>query len=92
MITKFKHKGLKNLYYKGDASKVIASHKGRLLRQLDQLEASVQPNDMNLPGWGYHKLTGDRKDTYSVSVSGNWRLTFRFEGRDATDVDYEDYH
>jgi len=47
---------------------------------------------MNLPGYDFHGLRGERKGTYTVSVSGNWRITFRFEDRDAVDVNLEDYH
>lgn len=59
---------------------------------LARLNASVNPQDMNLPGLYLHELTGNRKGTWSVRVSGNWRITFRFEGPDAYDVDLEDYH
>ncbi len=59
---------------------------------LDRLDAGTKPEDMNLPGYRFHRLKGKRHDTYSVSVSGNWRLTFCFEGNDATYVDLEDYH
>jgi Plasmid maintenance system killer protein len=59
---------------------------------LDRLEASTRPEDMDLPGFGFHKLTGNRKGTCSVSVSGNWRITFEFEDGDATSVNLEDYH
>jgi proteic killer suppression protein len=58
---------------------------------LDRLEAATKPEDMNLPGYKFHGLKGDRRGTYAVSVTGN-RLTFRFEGDDATDVNLEDYH
>ncbi len=61
-------------------------------RQLDRLDAATKPEDMDLPGYRFHPLKGDRKGVYAVSVSGNWRLTFRFAGEDATDVDLEDYH
>lgn len=54
--------------------------------------ASAFGKDMDLPGLHLHELKGDRKGTWAVSVSGNWRVTFRFEGKDATEVDYEDYH
>lgn len=47
---------------------------------------------MNLPGYRFHRLTGERKGTFAVSVTGNWRITFRFDGEDAVDVDLEDYH
>lgn len=59
---------------------------------LDRLDAAIRPEDMNLPGYRFHGLKGDRKGTYAVSVSGNWRITFRFEKGDAVDVDLEDYH
>ena len=50
------------------------------------------PGDMNVPGWRLHRLSGDRAGFYAVSVSGNWRLIFRFDGQDAVDVEYLDYH
>jgi len=56
------------------------------------LDAAAKPEDMNIPGFRFHRLTGDRKDTYTVSVTGNWRITFRFDGENAVDVDLEDYH
>ena len=59
---------------------------------LDRLDTATKPEDMNIPGYRFHRLTGDRKDMYSVSVTGNWRITFRFDGEDAIDVDLEDYH
>jgi proteic killer suppression protein len=59
---------------------------------LDRLDSATHPQDMNLPGYRFHELTGQRKGTYSVLVSGNWRLTFRFQGEDAIDVLIEDYH
>jgi len=59
---------------------------------LDRLEASKQPQDMNLPGYRWHPLKGDRKGTYAVAVSGNWRITYRWDGEDAVHVDLEDYH
>ena len=59
---------------------------------LDRLEAAHRPRDMDLPGFRLHGLKGQRKGVYAVSVSGNWRLMFRFDGEDAVDVDLEDYH
>jgi proteic killer suppression protein len=59
---------------------------------LDRLDAAKAAQDMNLHGFGFHPLKGDRKGTYAVKVSGNLRMTFRFEGEDALDVDLEDYH
>ena len=59
---------------------------------LGRLSAATAPQDMALPGLSLHELVGDRKGTWAVSVSGNWRVTFRFVGKDADAVDYEDYH
>jgi proteic killer suppression protein len=59
---------------------------------LDRLDASVVPEDMDLPGFKFHELKGKRKGIYAVSVSGNWRITFKFDGEGAFDVDLEDYH
>ena len=92
MIKSFKHKGLKNFFYHDDRSRINPQHAAKLGRILDRLDASVKPQDMNLPGYKLHELTGKQKGTWAVSVSGNWRVTFRFEGNDALDVDYCDYH
>ena len=59
---------------------------------LDRLDASKQPDDMNLPGYKFHQLKGSRKYEFAVSVTGNWRIAFEFEGDDATNVNLEDYH
>jgi toxin HigB-1 len=59
---------------------------------LDRLDTVVRPEDMNIPGFKFHRLWGDRKGTYAVTVTGNWRITFGFHGKDAIDVDLEDYH
>jgi proteic killer suppression protein len=59
---------------------------------LGRLNVSITPKDMNLPGLDLHPLTGDRKGTWAVKVSGNWRITFAFVGKEADAVDYEDYH
>ena len=59
---------------------------------MDRLDAVARPEDMALPGYAFYPLKGDRKNTYSVSVSGNWRITFKFVEGDATDVNLEDYH
>ena len=59
---------------------------------MDRLDTIARPEDMALPGYAFHPLKGDRKNTYSVSVSGNWRITFKFVEGDATGVNLEDYH
>ncbi|MFQ5738933.1 MAG: type II toxin-antitoxin system RelE/ParE family toxin [Acidobacteriota bacterium] len=92
MITGFRHKGLERLFLKGTKSGIRPHHAKRLRLVLGRLHASTGPKDMNLPGLYLHELSGDRRGTWSVRVSGNWRVTFRFKGRDVVDVDYQDYH
>ncbi len=92
MIKNFKHKGLKQLYMTGSKQGVKAEHARRLRLILARLDASSTPEDMNLPGLGLHPLKGPLRSFWSVSVSGNWRVIFRFVDGNATDLDYLDYH
>ena len=92
MIKSFKHKGLEKLFLINDQSLINAEHESKLVRILDRLDASVSPHDMKLPGYRLHKLSGKEKGYWSVWVNGNWRITFRFEGSDVVDVNYQDYH
>jgi len=92
MITDFKHKGLEKFFTKGIKSRIQAKHAERLRLILGRLSASTSPRDMNLPGLNLDELSGDWKGIWSVKVSGNWRVTFRFVGEDVTNVNYEDYH
>jgi proteic killer suppression protein len=92
VIRSFKHKGLRRFAETGDASKLSVQRADRITRMLTRLEVASSPLDMNVPGWRFHELAGDRKGDFSVTVSGNWRLTFRWSGADAVDVDLEDYH
>jgi len=92
MIKSFAHKGLRRLFETGKSRGVAAGLQKRLIRQMDVLNAALVAQDMNLPGYRFHELRGDRRGTYSVTVSGNWRLTFKFQNGDAHDVDLEDYH
>ncbi|MCD6047126.1 MAG: plasmid maintenance system killer protein [Gammaproteobacteria bacterium] len=92
MIKNFKHKGLARFFINNDKSGLNSQQCDRISRMLDRLDSATVEEDMNLPGYGFHKLTGDRKGTWSVKVSGNWRLTFKFEGGHAYDVNLEDYH
>ena len=92
MIRRFKHKGLEKFFLKGIKSGIQAKHAGRLSLILGRLHASTKPKDLDLPGLKLHELTGKRKGTWSVWVNGNWRVTFRFNDKDAEAVDYEDYH
>ena len=92
VIKSFRHKGVELFYRTGSKAKIQANHAERLRRQLFALDNARSPKDMNAPGWKLHLLHGELEDHWSVSVSGNWRLTFRFEGEDAVLVDYQDYH
>jgi proteic killer suppression protein len=92
MIRNFTHKGLERFFKKGDHRGIIAKSESRIERILDRLDAVVRPEDMNIPGYKFHGLGGNRKGTYAVAVTGNWRMTFGFDGEDAIDVDMEDYH
>lgn len=92
MILTFKHRGLERFFKKGDHRGIIAKSEVRIERILDRLDSVVRPDDMNIPGFKFHQLSGNRKGVYSVAVTGNWRITFRFDGQDAIDVDLEDYH
>ena len=92
MIKSFVHKGLKEFYETGSKKGIQPDHASKLARILDRLDASTNPQDMNLPGYRLHSLKGDKRDLWSVIVNGNWRITFYFEGQDAYLVDYIDYH
>jgi len=92
MIRTFKHKGLERFFAKSDRRGIPAQSAARIERILDRLDAGVAASDMDLPGYRFHPLKGARAGEYAVSVSGNWRLTFRFDGEDAIDVNLEDYH
>ncbi len=92
MILSFKHKGLEQFFKTGRKSGIQAKHSKRLKLILGRLNASIAPEDMNLPGLYLHQLSGVRADTWSVRVSGNWRITFKFNGEHAEIVNYEDYH
>lgn len=93
MIKTFQHKGLRTFFETGSTAGIQAIHAPRLGPMLRRLNEATSPRGMNLPGWGLHTLKGkDLKGHFAVRVSGNWRLTFRFEGTDAILVDYQDYH
>ncbi|MGQ8702285.1 type II toxin-antitoxin system RelE/ParE family toxin [Serratia marcescens] len=93
MIKSFKHKGLERFYKSGSTSGIQAAHSSRLRRQLFALSKAKKPSDMSAPGWDLHPLKGNEAGVWSVSVNGNWRMTFRFdEDGDAVLVDYRDYH
>lgn len=92
MIHNFRHKGLKRLFESGISAGINPQHVTRLRRILALLETAETLDDMDLPGLNLHELKGERKGTWSVKVSGNWRVTFKIKQGDAIDVNYEDYH
>lgn len=92
MIKTWRHKGLKLFYETGSTAKINRDHANRLHDILQVLDCAISPEQMQLPGLKLHKLTGNLKGFYAVNVSGNWRLTFTFDGVDAILVDYQDYH
>jgi proteic killer suppression protein len=92
VIRSFRHKGLERYFRKGERKGIDARHEPRIRRILDRLDASIRPEDMNLPGYKFHGLKGERKGAFAVWVSANWRITFGFDGGDAVNVNLEDYH
>ncbi|MBU6422015.1 MAG: type II toxin-antitoxin system RelE/ParE family toxin [Gammaproteobacteria bacterium] len=92
MIKNFRHKGLERFFQTDSKRGIQPQHAGKLRVQLTALEHAVRPKDLDAPGWRLHSLTGDWRGFFSITVNGNWRLVFRFEGTDAADVDYIDYH
>ena len=92
MIRSFKHKGLAKFFKSGSTAGIQAAHAKRLRLILGRLNAAANAKDMDLPGLRLHELSGNRVGIWSVTVSGNWRVTFRFEDGDAEIVNYEDYH
>ena len=92
MIQNFKHKGLELFFKTGRKSGIQAKHAKKLRLILGRLNAAISVDDMNLPGLFLHPLSGDKAEIWSVRVSGNWRVTFRFNGEHAETIDYEDYH
>ena len=92
MIKSFRHKGVEQYFKTGSKARIQAKHAERLRKQLFALDSATAPQDMNAPGWRLHRLRGELENHWAVDVSGNWRLTFAFEGEDAVLVDYKDYH
>ena len=91
MIRNFSHRGLKELFYNGKSRRIDQRLHSRIIRRLDFLNMAASPEQMNLPGFDYHKLRG-KPVRYTVHVNGPICVTFGFDGEDAIDVDLEDYH
>ena len=92
MIKSFRHKGLRKFYETGSVAGIQTDHKSRLRMILAALDTSLEIKDMDIPGFKFHPLKAKLKGRWSVSVSGNWRITFEFRDGNAYVLDYEDYH
>ena len=92
MILNYRHKGLQLFVETGSKAGIQPAHSKKLRILLTALDVAGGPADMNAPGYGLHALHGNLEGHWAVSVSGNWRLTFAFEGEHAIQVDYQDYH
>ncbi|MGQ0673412.1 MAG: type II toxin-antitoxin system RelE/ParE family toxin [Hyphomicrobium sp.] len=92
MIVSFRSRALKKLWERDDPSKLPPDRIARITILLNRLDAAANAEDMNLPGFGFHRLAGSYRGRYAVSVSANWRITFGWQDQDAVDVDFEDYH
>ncbi len=92
MILRFRHVGLERFFKTGSAAGIQPAHRRRIRLILTALNTAQEPRDMSLPGLALHSLKGDLAGFWSVVVSGNWRVIFRFDGNNVTDADYMDYH
>ena len=92
MIQSFRSKALRRFAEEADRSKLSVKNVDRIRRILERLDAARNPQEMNIMGLQFHPLRGSERGRYSVWVSGNWRITFGWDGDDAVDVDLEDYH
>lgn len=92
MIKSFAHKGLEVFFFTGSTKGIQVKHSPRLSMILDLLNHAVVAADMDFPGSRLHMLKGNLAGVWSVTVSGNWRISFRFEDGNAYIVDYQDYH
>jgi toxin HigB-1 len=92
MIRSIRHKGLKRLHEDDDPRGVFSEHAGKLRDILARLDAARVVADMDMPGFRLHRLMGEYKGSWAVTVRANWRVIFRFDDPDAFDVDYVDYH
>ena len=92
MIKSFRHKGVEKFFLTGSKAGIQPKHAVRLNTQLTFLNFARSADEMDIAGWNLHPLKGDLAGLWAIKVSGNWRLTFGFEGEDAVLVDYQDYH
>ena len=92
MIKSFRHKGLQRFFETGSKSGIQAAHAAKLRLQLAALDQATSPEDLSAPSWSLHPLKGGLRGHWAITVNGNWRMVFTFEGTDAVLVDYLDYH
>lgn len=92
MIKSFRHKGMRRFFEQGRMDGIQPAHAKKLRMLLAALDTATVIADMEVPGFGLHRLKGDRKGEWAVSVSGNWRVTFEFRDGNAYLLNYEDYH
>ncbi len=92
MIKSFKHKGLEKFYESGSTRGIQANHAKKLKMQLAALDTAQSIDDMDVPGYRFHQLTGNRRGIWTITVNANWRLTFEFEEGNVYILNYEDYH
>lgn len=92
VIKTFRHKGLTELFETGSSRSVPADMRERIQRRLDVLDAASTIKGVKVPGFNLHPLKGNRAGEWAITVTGNYRITFRFENGDALDVYLEDYH
>jgi toxin HigB-1 len=92
VIRSFRHRGLQRYWVRSDASGLRPDWIRKIERLLGSIDTAKRPDELAIPGTGFHALRGNLKGRYAMTVSRNWRLTFGWEGEDAIDVDLEDYH
>ena len=90
MIKSFKDKTLQNLFK--DDMTATTKREQKINNRLESISVASKIEDIRIPGYGLHELKGERKGTWAIKISGNWRITFRFKDGDAYDVNFEDYH
>ena len=92
MIKSFKSKALAELWSTSKTAKIDGRLHARILRRLDALDKAAVPDELNVPGFNFHKLNGFDPTRFTIHVNGPWCITFAFQGIDAVEVDFEQYH
>lgn len=92
MIQGYKNKALEKLFKEGNAKGIPKELEKKMRVRLEVIDTATIIDDINIPGYRLHELKGDRQGTWSIKISGNWRITFKFSDNNAYDIDFEDYH